>query len=254
MPGLQILAATQAPAEDGVLEWVAAVGTLVSALVAVVALIVAVRSSRDSKRSAKAAEDSATAAAETSKAMEESLRIARETSGYVVQQVAMQRAEHEAFLAERASRPKLTVAMRLLPGDSRDGRVEKNRGTVTYRQLEVAVRNDGTKTAEAVNLNVIVPVWLTAHWSHPGGGEVAGANPPAPADTKVADANGDLHEAQYLYRVFNVPQKAEEAQWVRFQIPANVESIPFLISVNHESLEEHLLQRFMVTAVFTDQR
>ena len=251
MARMPLAAVRQAAAEDGWLDYVAAFGTLVAALVAIVAVVIAVRSARDSKRSAAAAEQSAAAARSTSKSMEESLAIARETSGHVIEQVRMQRAEHQAFLAEHARQPKLELRLRLHP-DSEDGRVEKTRSTTTYRQLEVEVHNAGARTADNVGINVLAPEWLTIRWSYANGSEKPNADPPAPGDIRISDAAGVLHDTHYVYLLTDVQARISQVEWVRFAIPPNIESVPLVVGVSHDSLDEPLSEKYMVSAAFTD--
>ena len=212
-------------------------GTLASLVVAVVALIVAVKSSRDarvaarllrsaalevaersaaaSERSTEVAERSAAASERSADAAErteasardgtaeltnEAVRLAARQQRPRREQVDMQRIEHEAFSAEHARRPVLTLGVLcILPDEVTDGRVSKAKLTTANRQVEIRCPKRRNPSRGESQRNVVTPEWLSMRWSYSNGAEVEAARPAAPSPVEhgpIIDALGAEHRNQ----------------------------------------------------------
>jgi hypothetical protein len=179
------------------IEYVGAFGGLAGVALAMVAAWFAWKSGAEAKRTADAAERTASAA-------EDESRVSREL-------IEIQRAEHAAFIEERARAPQLTARCRV----HLDLDVE---GAAARRViLEIGWDNSGSKSLERAGFNLIVPDDVVI-WLSDGHGNVSslpsGWLMPAP-----------LHElskgkaSHYLTRTVDAPLHQHTVMHVGLDIP-----------------------------------
>lgn len=216
-------------ASHDMLDYAGAFAGVLSAILAFVALAIARQSAGDSKRSAAAAQRTADAA-------DASAELTRALAASAEQQLAMQRAEHDAFMAESNRRPDLAPTFQPIK-------------TFDERSVVVqwGVTNTGDKTAEGVVVLLIVPSSVVIESSNAEGLDRLPNN--------TIPQAGTLAAGEHTLPVHSVNMNADavpgiqKVSWKTLTFPAfGVYDV--LVRVVHRSLEagsSDLVQQVSVT-------
>jgi hypothetical protein len=200
------------------IEYVAAFGGLAGVALALVAALYA-------KRSADATD--------------EAVSLARD-------EVEMTREEHNEFLRQLQARARFRLVPRpIYPQPDKDGVLRSDATTVTMR-VEIGLKNHGDRAARETVINVLAPRHLESlRWSGPNGEKLAEANP-APSGETLTDADGHVHDAQYLALI--LPSVTRRSVYVRYfvfdvELPRDgITSVPVRVTAEADELPDDELE------------